>query len=541
MDTILDYIRWKRDVPFAVRDVTEVDSIVFSFLSYMDLKGIITHGQQMTVAQCCAEVLAHPEGISPHHRALYEALSDSKRFGPVVIGSYQDSLVEEKNVQFSAMLFKISRKLHYIVFRGTDNTLTGWKEDFMTCFTLTEGQRMALKYLRSHIKPGIRYDVGGHSKGGNLAMYALSRISDEKLKQVRHVYLQDAPGLCPDVMDVSSLERIRSRCISMRPAFSVIGRLFDPGMPNERLVQSSADGIMQHDIETWGVDHGDLLLAPAPDPAAERIVETVDGWLEGVTAEERRHFVDDVFRAVGSGGAKTVDDLEGGRVDSILSEFRSTAGKDTREATAKLPFAALFGKYTDRIWNLRLIRWLRTSGTAAGILLVLCGFLLHMLPIHSMGVIVGLILISLVTFEVLVTLRHLLDSHWDLKSEHVRVNTCIMMIAIAYVLLVKEQALFNLSTTIFGILFLVMAYNNAISLRSCTIWTVPWIRHLIMTVMFALVGFFVIVSAEHEISWYAGMAGNLLMFDGISGLAHELQKRKGRRKRDKEKQTGDPV
>ena len=528
MDTILDYIRWMRDVPFSVKDVTEVDSIVFSFLSYMNLKGIVTKGRQMTVAQCCRALLAHPESLSAHHQALYEALADSRRFGPVVIGSYKDSLQEEKDVQFCVMLFKVRKNLHYIAFRGTDNTLTGWKEDFMTCFTLTGGQRMALTYLKSHIRPGIRYDIGGHSKGGNLAMYALSRISDEKLRQVRHIYLQDAPGLCPDVMDVSSLERIRPKCISMRPAFSVIGRLFDPGMPDVRLVQSSADGIMQHDIETWGVDHGDLLLAAAPDPAAERIVETAEGWLDGVSTEERRHFVDDVFRAVESGGARTVEDLSSGSVDSMLATFRSSAVKETLDATARLPFAALFGKYTDKVWNLRLIRWLRTSDTAADILLLVCGFLLHMLPIHSMGVIVSLVLTSLVTFEVLVTLRHLLDSHWDLKSEHVRVNTCIMMIAIAYVLFVKEQALFNLSTTIFGILFLVLAYNNAIVLRSCQLWTVPWIRHLMMTAMFAFVGFFVMVSAEHEISWYASMAGNLLMFDGISGLAHEMQKRKHR-------------
>ncbi|MBQ9289035.1 MAG: DUF2974 domain-containing protein [Clostridia bacterium] len=533
MDTILDYIRWMRDVPFSVKDVTEVDSIVFSFLSYMNLKGIVTKDRQMTVAQCCRALLAHPESLSAHHQALYEALADSRRFGPVVIGSYKDSLQEEKDVQFCVMLFKVRKNLHYIAFRGTDNTLTGWKEDFMTCFTLTGGQRMALTYLKSHIRPGIRYDIGGHSKGGNLAMYALSRIGDEKLRQVRHIYLQDAPGLCPDVMDVSSLERIRPKCISMRPAFSVIGRLFDPGMPDVRLVQSSADGIMQHDIETWGVDHGDLLLAAAPDPAAERIVETAEGWLEGVSTEERRHFVDDVFRAVESGGARTVEDLSSGSVDSMLATFRSSAGKETLDATARLPFAALFGKYTDKVWNLRLIRWLRTSDTAADILLLVCGFLLHMLPIHSMGVIVSLVLTSLVTFEVLVTLRHLLDSHWDLKSEHVRVNTCIMMIAIAYVLFVKEQALFNLSTTIFGILFLVLAYNNAIVLRSCQLWTVPWIRHLMMTAMFAFVGFFVMVSAEHEISWYASMAGNLLMFDGISGLAHEMQKRKHRSQKKK--------
>ena len=254
---------------------------------------------------------------------------------------------------------------------------------------------------------------------------------------------------------------------------------------------------------------------------------------DGVSTEERRHFVDDVFRAVESGGARTVEDLSSGSVDSMLATFRSSAGKETLDATARLPFAALFGKYTDKVWNLRLIRWLRTSDTAADILLLVCGFLLHMLPIHSMGVIVSLVLTSLVTFEVLVTLRHLLDSHWDLKSEHVRVNTCIMMIAIAYVLFVKEQALFNLSTTIFGILFLVLAYNNAIVLRSCQLWTVPWIRHLMMTAMFAFVGFFVMVSAEHEISWYASMAGNLLMFDGISGLAHEMQKRKHRSQKKK--------
>ena len=112
MDTILDYIRWMRDVPFSVKDVTEVDSIVFSFLSYMNLKGIVTKGRQMTVAQCCRALLAHPESLSAHHQALYEALADSRRFGPVVIGSYKDSLQEEKDVQFCVMLCKVRKNLH---------------------------------------------------------------------------------------------------------------------------------------------------------------------------------------------------------------------------------------------------------------------------------------------------------------------------------------------------------------------------------------------------------------------------------------------
>ncbi|MCR4883338.1 MAG: DUF2974 domain-containing protein [Clostridiales bacterium] len=123
--------------------------------------------------------------MTERHRKLYEALAVSKRFGPVVIGSYMDSLVEEESVQFSVMLFRVRRDLTYIAFRGTDNTLAGWKEDFMTCFTLTGGQRMALRYLRRHIQRGMRYDIGGHSKGGNLAMYALSQLEDDKLRQER--------------------------------------------------------------------------------------------------------------------------------------------------------------------------------------------------------------------------------------------------------------------------------------------------------------------------------------------------------------------
>ena len=94
---------------------------------------------------------------------------------------------------------------------------------------------------------------------------------------------------------------------------------------------------------------------------------------------------------------------------------------------------------------------------------------------------------------------------------------------------------------VFGILFLAMSYNNAIALRRDSSWTVAWFRHLLMTLMYAFVGFFVVVSAEHVISWYADMAGNLLMFDGMAGLAHEVQKQIKSRKDGKEKQTGEPV
>ena len=539
MDTILDYILWTREIPFTVRDVGDVDSVVFSFLSYMDLRELLSSGRKLTVAACCQAMLEDQEGMTERHRDLYKAISASRRFGPVVVASYMDTLVEEDAVQFSAMLFCVRPDLNYIAFRGTDNTIAGWKEDFVTSFSVTGGQRMAARYLSRHLKRGMMYDIGGHSKGGNLAMYALSQMDDRKLKLVRHVYLHDAPGLCPDVMDVGPLERGRKKITRFTPAFGIVGRLFERPGDESIIVQSSAAGIMQHDIETWGVDHGELLRASEEDSGARLINETVASWLGGVDTGERQRFVDDLFQAVTSGGAKTVEDL-GGQMDQVISHFAASASKETREAAARLPAAAFFGRYADRIWSLRLVQWMRTSELAAALTMLVFGYLFQLMPVYVMGITVAVVLCVFAFQQTLITLRHLLDNHWDLKGERVRVYICIMLISLAYMLFVKDQALFNLSSLLFGILFLVLGYNNAIRLRKSQRWTVPWIRHFIMMIMYAYVGIFVTFSAEHTVTWYAQTAGTLMVVDGMTGVVHWLQtdEKKKEKKRHKRKDAG---
>ncbi len=522
MDTILDYIRWRSDIPFTVRDVNEVDSVVFSFLTYMDLRDILMEGQKLTVRACC-QLLLEKDGLTEHHRELYEALAASDRFGPVVVGRYIDTFDDKSAVQFSCMLFQVRRDLVYIGFRGTDDTIAGWKEDFMTSFTLTGGQQMAQRFLEKHIRSGMLYDIGGHSKGGNLAMYALSQLEDGKLRQVRRVYLHDAPGLCPDVMDVSGMKRFLDRTVRILPAYSVIGRLFDNGVPVSFLVQSSAEGIMQHDIETWGIDHGRLKIAAEPDPGAELINEMVVSWLADVNTQEREQFFDEIFEKVQAGGAKKVEELNEDTVTSVIDGLKDSS-PGAREAAAKIPMAALFGQYTDRIWNLRFFRWLRTSSAAMNLALILLGIAFQIIPVRIMGFTVGLAIVGIALVQVIITLRHLIETRWDMKGERVRINVTIMLSAFAYFMLVKESALYIMSSMIFGIFFLIQASNHLFGMRSQGKLSVPKLRHALMAVMFAFVGFFVIISPAHTVAWYAGTAGMLLVLDGTIGLVHELQR-----------------
>ena len=296
MDTILDYIRWMRDVPFSVKDVTEVDSIVFSFLSYMNLKGIVTKGRQMTVAQCCRALLAHPESLSAHHQALYEALADSRRFGPVVIGSYKDSLQEEKDVQFCVMLFKVRKNLHYIAFRGTDNTIVGWREDFNMAYTTrVPAQEAAILYLKRAAalsKAPLR--LVGHSKGGNLSVYAGVYSDPEIRERIQSICSFDGPGLDDDTMESDAYREIAPRVTSIIPSDSIVGRLMNYH-PVYQVVSSTRSSFFQHDPFSWNLLGSRFDMVDDISLTSQILDKTLHDWIKSCSPEQRENFVSVVF------------------------------------------------------------------------------------------------------------------------------------------------------------------------------------------------------------------------------------------------------
>ena len=206
MDNITDYVRWIGGTGFEGRPFSRVDNIVLSQLAYLDLKDvpeINKEGGVMTLKDCVASLANQGISIrkmapddSERFTALVKAAASSKRFGNLYISSFTDVYDEEDSIQFSAMTFskEPDKGQAFVAFRGTDSTIAGWKEDFMMSFMLTSSQKLAEAYLRKSLETFDTVMTGGHSKGGNLAIYAAAVLPDELFDRIDHIYTNDGPG-----------------------------------------------------------------------------------------------------------------------------------------------------------------------------------------------------------------------------------------------------------------------------------------------------------------------------------------------------------
>ena len=394
MDGLKDYVEWLGDLDFDVKPFCDVDALVLCVISYFDLQPVVGAcgaasggpaptgtgtsgvgaagpgpgaGAHTILIRDCLPHIADGEleiritGGDQGNRAIFEAAAASKRFGDLRVENYIDRLEPENDLQFSAVTFSCGDKFSFVAFRGTDNSLVGWKEDFMIGFTETESQRLALKYAKDAMRAGTRSNapafslrkkrktpsrdwyIGGHSKGGNLALYAASMLPDYLLDKLTQVYILDGPGFCKEVLDSSKVERIYSKATKIIPEYSVIGRLLETKIPNTHIVTSSFDGFMQHSLASWQVDHGKLSLSELTEPKDRWINDTLSQWIDDMPYEARRTFVNEVFDALMSKGAVTVEDLvsEGWTgIGSILISFKDMS-ESTRMILHDLQAAAI--------------------------------------------------------------------------------------------------------------------------------------------------------------------------------------------------------
>ena len=349
MDTVLDYIRWRGDVPISYDGVRDADILVLALLSYLDLKPVwkehtepfFLRDCQRMVDQGSLHVLLTGQGLG--YEEIMAAAIASRRFGELEIRDYVDLVRSDPPTQFSALCFHEQSGLSFLLYRGTDDTLTGWEEDCMIGFTRTESQRLALLYADEHLKAGRRWYMAGHSKGGNLALFAACNLTDEALRLLERVYILDGPGLCPEVMDVQSVARIDSLCRRISPSFSVIGKIFEPQITDARIVRSTVSGLLQHSLASWGIDHGELALCDEHDPTSVWLNAAIRSWLSNMSQENRIIFVHELFAALSAGGARTVTELDkGGRAGYELILRKLLESSDvTRHTLSDFPLQAV--------------------------------------------------------------------------------------------------------------------------------------------------------------------------------------------------------
>ncbi len=316
MANIFDYLKWRGDLTFTQDPPNAVDALVFSSLSYIRFGGGIKDSPQIPVTlKAAAEEFFAQDDYETCCRVqkdldLLHAAIQTRRYGESSICMYRDLLVPEQETQFAAMTFLLDDGSMFLAFRGTDNTLVGWKEDFNMTFQQTiPAQRLALQYTRDVALEYLRpMYLGGHSKGGNLAVFAAARSAPMIQQRMLGIYNHDGPGFTGYLMGDPGYLAMVPRIQTYIPQSSVIGMLLEHEEPYT-VIRSKSVGLLQHDPYTWDVLGKSFLAVEEITEGSQFVDATIKTWFSEMTNQERGQLVDVMYALLGSGGAESVYDL----------------------------------------------------------------------------------------------------------------------------------------------------------------------------------------------------------------------------------------
>lgn len=312
MANLFDYLDW-RDIDLRKTEFNEVDNLILARLSYFPLDGLTQKEEDITIEEAYHRFQKQKEGariLQKEDLDLFPRLAQSIRFKNLTISNYVNYLSPEEEKQFSAVTVHLPDQNMYVAYRGTDNTIVGWKEDFNMSFQeLVPSQLDSVQYLE---QIAIQYPekhilIGGHSKGGNLAVYAAAFCSFATKSRVNVVYNNDGPGFHESIINSQEYQEILPRIHTFLPQSSIIGRLLNH-KEQTTILKSTQTGIMQHDLYTWQV-MGDHFVEDQFTNSSEFIDHTITNWLKEVSPEQRGKFIDTLFEILNATQAQTLSEM----------------------------------------------------------------------------------------------------------------------------------------------------------------------------------------------------------------------------------------
>lgn len=291
------------------KEFNNVDSLVLSALSYIRFEGIarglkerapfISMGDLLK-AEMFDSMFRNTRDIENNKRFI-NALAASPRFRDIKINFYVNKVDTIMEKQFSAITFFTDDGTAYIAYRGTDATLVGWKEDFNMAFiSPVPSQEEGVNYLNAAARRIPRYmkiRVGGHSKGGNIAVYSAINCNPSVQKRIVNVYNHDGPGFKDNLFENTGFLKIKDRIKTTLPESSLVGMLLQHH-EDYSVVKSSRRGIMQHDPFSWIVENDDFSYIENISSGAMYRNRTLNQWLNSMNDEKRKLLVDALFQVI---------------------------------------------------------------------------------------------------------------------------------------------------------------------------------------------------------------------------------------------------
>ncbi len=363
MANIMDYLDWRGDLTLAASPFNEVDGLILAELSFINFEGIVPPpelGRGVPLREAADAYFARHGGgeidmgvlVPDRIPDLLCRMARSARFGSMLVSGYCELLDDVREQQFAALTVELGDGSIYIAYRGTDDTIVGWKEDLnMGYLEVIPSQTRALEYLGRMTQqyPDAKLRIGGHSKGGNLSVYAAVKAPAAVQERIVQVYNNDGPGFAKPLTGTPEHARVADRILTVVPQSSVVGQLLEHERTAE-VVRSDAEGVMQHDGFSWQVERDHFVHLDGFSREGKVIDETLESWEESLSPEQRKAFAGALYTVLTASGARTLSDLNGDKLKSAVTMLKtySSLDRETRRVLSG-SLRALVGSYAKNV------------------------------------------------------------------------------------------------------------------------------------------------------------------------------------------------
>ncbi len=394
MANVVNYLKWRGDLSFSESPFNEVDNLVLALCVYSDLKGIVPDSDcssGITVREAARQYFEKhdPKMMNriEYDWVLYY-MAKGRRFGDLLLSDFLDINDMSQNMLITAMTIHLPGGTKYVAFRGTTYDIDDWRMDFMISFEEIPAQKEGTKYLQNVMqKYSGNFLVGGHSKGGNLALYSAMNMPPTLDLRIKQVYSNDGPGICPELLNEDRFENIRGRLTHIIPTFCIVGMLFEPNV-RHRIVDSDANGIAQHSGMTWKVEGNSFVRKKHLNGNCAIYNSIIDDWIESNSMEQREYFTKDLFDSLKAGGAEKVQDIQDGGMHGFGTILLSAANSESKTKI-------VFGKFVASAWSrfekLDFMDTIKSQQGLVSISLILLGFVFFAIPENAYSVLGGIV------------------------------------------------------------------------------------------------------------------------------------------------------
>lgn len=360
MANYLDYLRFRGDLSIKQDPLNPIDSAILSALVYLPLDDIMKYRQSVPIGEVARLLLDNPlyrvDDLPEIEKTLLELLRRSPRFSSARITNWETKFNYNPAIQFAAMTVLFENKTAYIVFRGTDTTMVGWNEDMVMSYAPTiNGQFLATLYLKqmSAKYPKRKLFVAGHSKGGNLAIFAATHLSMKIQERISYVYNLDGPGFEKNLLQNKRYKNIQHKILTFIPQGSIFGRMLDHNEPHIIVKSSTRNLLAQHVPDTWDIGRTNFIEMPEVTNGSIFIDKTLRRWVEEVPRSRRKLLWKAIFEAFEKADITDLSQLTDGKIQSAISFTKAFRGLDPK--TKKLAIKVAVHLFHNARQNLDII------------------------------------------------------------------------------------------------------------------------------------------------------------------------------------------